>query len=501
MKSLLLQEEEKLTWERLKARGQKELLAYTLITKTDYQVNWSHSLVCNALDKFVRGEIKRLMIFEQPRVGKSELVSRRLPSFAFGLYPDINILQATYGDDLSRMHNNDVQRIMSYEVYKELFPNTQLPGEISDNTTPGKWIRTSNMFQIVGRKGFYRSTGVGGALTGMGADMLIIDDPFKNRKEADSQVVRDMVWNWYASTAYTRLEKDGRILLTMTRWHEDDLAGRLIKQMKEDPDADQWVVISLPAIYESEIPTSYDPRLNGEALWPEKYNEDRLKTIKASIGTREWNALFQQRPSALEGSTIKRKWFKFYKELPDSVVNYMQSWDLSFDDKEGSSHTVGQVWGQKGANLYLIDQVRDQMNFPAQIQAVRTFSAKHPKVHGKLIENKANAHALISTLEEEIYGIIRVEPKGSKEDRAKAASPSIEAGNVWLPDPSIAPWVHDFLDECANFPNGTNKDQVDTMTQAILRYRQGLVDEFTQDYVQKPKHGTFAGRLGTENRW
>jgi predicted phage terminase large subunit-like protein len=447
-------------------KGRRRLLDFTTYTKPDYEVNWHHRKVCEALDKMVSGDIKRLMIFMPPRNGKSELGSRRFPAYVLGKDPDAQIISASYSADLASRMNRDVQRIIDSEEYGEIFPQVSLNGSNVRTIANGSYLRNSDIFEVVGHKGVYKSSGIGGGITGMGMTYGIIDDPFKNRKEAESKTVRNAVWDWYTSTFYTRLEKGARILIILTRWHEDDLAGRLLKQAEEDPEAEQWTVINYPAIAEEPLDET-DPREIGEALWPSKYSLEDLKKIKVAVGTYEWSALFQQKPSPSEGNILNRNWWQFYKQAPERFDEVIQSWDCAFKDNDDSDYVVGQVWGKKGADKYLIDQVRGRMDMPATMQAIRTLSAKHPRARAKLIEDKANGSAVIQMLKRQVSGLIPVNPEGGKIVRAAAASPDVEAGNVFLPDPSIAPWIHDFIEEAASFPNGSNDDMVDCFSQAL----------------------------------
>lgn len=406
------------------------------------------------------------MVFEPPRHGKSELVSRRLPAYIYGRDPDASIIATSYGADLASRMNRDVQRIMDSPEYHEVFPGSTLNGSNVRTVASGNYLRNSDIFEIVGHEGVYKSSGVGGAITGMGMKYGIIDDPYKNRQDANSETVRKKIWEWYTSTFYTRLEDDGRVLITLTRWHEDDLAGKLLKLAQSNPHADQWTVISFPAIKEAGGHPD-DPRQEGEPLWPAKYSKNELIKIKSTIGSYEWNALYQQRPSPPGGGIFNRKWWRYYKELPASFDEIVQSWDCTFKDKLTSDYVVGQVWGRVGANKYLIYQVRDRMDFPTTVQAVKNVSAKFPEANAKYIEDKANGSAVIQTLKNTIPGIIPVNPDGGKVARAEAISPDVEAGNVYLPDPSIAPWVGDFVEECTVFPYGLHDDQIDGMSQGI----------------------------------
>ncbi|MGM9924748.1 MAG: phage terminase large subunit [Bacillus sp. (in: firmicutes)] len=453
-----------------KEKARRRLIDFTTYTMPEYEVNWHHERLCNALDQLVSGEIKRLMVFMPPRQGKSELGSRRFPAYVLGRDPNAQIISASYSADLASRMNRDVQRIIDSPKYHELFPDTLLSNSIVKTGRRGNYLRNNDIFEVVDHKGVYKSSGVGGGITGMGSTFGIIDDPFKNRKEAESKRLRDTVWDWYTSTFYTRLEKDARILIILTRWHSDDLAGRLLKQAEEDPGADQWTVINYPAIAEDPIHES-DPRSIGEALWPNKYDEEALSKIKKTIGTYEWSALYQQRPSPSEGSILNRKWWRFYKLLPERLDEVIQSWDCTFKDNDDSDFVVGQVWGRLGADKYLLDQVRDRMDLPGTIRALRTMSAKWPEARRKLIEDKANGPAVIQMLKHEIAGLIPVNPEGGKITRAYAASPEVEAGNVYLPDPSIAPWIHDFIEETATFPQGSNDDMVDAWSQAMIHFQ------------------------------
>ncbi len=232
---------------RRKAR--RSLLEFTRYTKPDYEVSWHHRLICQRLDALLRGEIRRLMVFAPPRHGKSELISRRLPAYYLGRDPDASIIACSYSAELAARMNRDVQRIIDDPAYARLFPATRLwSSQVRTVAKPGTWLRNSDLFEIVNHRGVYRAAGVGGGITGMGATLGIIDDPIKNEEEAYSATVRRNVLDWYKSTFYTRLEKDSRIVLIMTRWHRGDLAGALLEEAAATPDADQWEVLSFPAL-------------------------------------------------------------------------------------------------------------------------------------------------------------------------------------------------------------------------------------------------------------
>ena len=449
--------------------ARSNVMPFIAHTKPDYEFNWHNEVMFSYLDAWVEKRIKRLMIFMPPRHGKSEAVSRRLPAYILGRFPNARIIGTAYADSLASANNRDVQRIIDSNEYKELFPGTTLSGSNVRTVAQGSWLRNSNEFEVVGHRGGYLSAGIGGGITGRGADYFIIDDPIKNDKEADSVTFREGIKDWYGSTAYTRLEKDACMLVTMTRWHEDDLAGWLLQQAKNEPDADQWTVLSLPAVLEDEATKHWsDPRREGESLWPWKYNEQRLKAMRSTIGKRYWDALFQQNPTALEGGIVKASWIQYYRERPPRFNKIIQSWDLNFKEAQSSDFVVGQVWGLWQNKRYLLDQFRGRVGFTETKAEILKMRRKWPEATRILIEEKANGAAIIETLKRDgITGIIAVNPKESKAARLSAVSVQYEAGDVIYPHPLIAPWIDVNVDELVKFPNARNDDTVDCSTQAL----------------------------------
>jgi len=401
------------------------------------------------------GWVKRLLIQLPPRHGKSEFVSHYFPVWFLGNHPDDPVILASYEADFAATWGRKARNTFA-EWGPEVFGLELSP----DSSATARW-------GIEGHRGGMSTAGVGGAISGKGAKCFLIDDPVKNYEQAQSQIYRDKIWDWYRSTAYTRLEPDGVIILIMTRWNEDDLAGRILAG-QDDEDPEPWDVVSLPAIAEENDLLGRKP---GEALWPERFPIEQLLKIKKDIGSFLFESLYQQNPTRREGELIRRSWWKFYKAPPSIwfFEEIIQSWDMSFKDAQESSFVVGQVWGRIKSEKYLLDQVRDRMGFIETIQAVRTLSAKWPMAGAKLVEDKANGPAVIATLKKEIPGLIPVNPEGSKESRLIAVSPQIEAGNVFIPDPLIAFWVHDYIEEFSAFPRGKNDDQVDATTQALNR--------------------------------
>lgn len=456
-------------------KARNHLLDFTTYTMGKYQVNWHHQVVSNALMDVLEGRCKRLMVFQPPRTGKSELVSRRFPSFALGKDPSLKIMVTSYGADLANSMNRDVQRIIDTPDYRGLFPETVLPS--MRGTRDGKYQQTGHYFDVVGTGGGYKSAGIGGAITGFGFNIGIIDDFIKERKDAESATYREALWNWYTSTFYSRRENDNAaIILTVTRWHQDDLAGRLLHAAENVPGADQWRVISLPAIMEDSGSNEYDPRSPGEPLWPNKYSLESLEAIRVNSGPRDWASLHQQSPFTQGGEIIKNEWWQLYEpdDLPRRWDQVIQSWDFTFKDTSSSDFVVGQVWGKKGSNKYLLDQVRRRMGFVESLEAVQNMCRKWPNAYTKVIEDKANGPAIIDTIKSKISGVVPWSPKDSKEARAHAISGQAEAGNLWLP--KHAPWLGGYLKEWEAFPNGKNDDQVDATTQGVLKLSSNAVD-------------------------
>lgn len=432
--------------------------------------------ICSQVQAVERGELDRLMVFLPPRHGKSMSISETFPSWFIGRNPTRKVIVTSYGDALAkRFGRANRRKVQEYG-----------PGVFGIRLEPGSATVTNWEIDVHGGKMI--SAGIGGPISGEGADLLIIDDPIKNRQEAESLTYREMVWNEWQNTLLTRLHPGGSVIIILTRWHEDDLAGRLLQ---EEPD--KWTVVNLPAEAEDEDLLG---RPVGQPLWPEHgFDAEWATRTKREVGSRVWNALYQQRPSAQSGEILKRHWWKFWcmpgqeKQLQDVVVqlpngNYDTvspepidtrfermgtSWDMSFSDTKTASYVVGQVWAMVGANKYLLDQVRDRMNFPTTISAVEALSRKWEHARPIWVENKANGPAVMDTLRGRIGGLVPVDPDGSKVARAYAVSPEIEAGNVYLPHPATAPWVSGFIEECAAFPNATNDDQVDAMTQALTK--------------------------------
>lgn len=442
--------------------ARNNLLSFISVTYKDYKIGWVHQEICQTLDLFLKdlidGKRPRLIITMPPRSGKSEIVSRRFPAYFLGKYPDLSIISVSYSATLAEDFCRDVQRIIDSDEYKAIFPNTKLSDKKDKN-----YKRTSDIFEIVGHKGVYCSAGVGGGITGKGCDILIIDDPIKNRQEANSENTRKKIFDWYSSTAYTRLSPIGGVIMMCTRWHLDDLIGKVLNDKNQKP----FHVISYPAIAEHDEPH----RKQGEALHPERFSLEILNEIKSTLSASDWLSLYQQRPTPEGGAIFKTSKIRYYDESsePKRFDQIVGSWDMTFKENKKSDFVVGQLWGRKGSEFYLLDMVRDRMDFVKTLKVFINFANKHKNCNCWLVEDKANGTAIISTLKKHISGIIPITPKESKQERAYAITPYLEAGNIFFP--KNQKFTKDLEEEMLQFPAGAHDDTIDSMTQALNYFR------------------------------
>ncbi len=420
--------------------------------------------ITDRLQKIIDGEQKYYIIEIPPQHGKSTVITETFPAYYLMRHPDSLVMVVSYSKELFQKFgrkNREKFRLFSDQLF-----GLQISSETSSVSEWG----------VEGHLGSLYSTSILGGATGRGARLLIIDDPIKNRAEAESKTIRDKIYNEWQDTFYSRLTADASVIVIMTRWHEDDLAGRLLKEQ-----ALPWEEIKIPAIAEENDLLGREP---GEALAPEiGKDEEWVAKTKAVTGSRGWAALYQQRPTPAGGNIFKRSWIKFYVptlekkiefNLGDDVVilprlfdRQAQSWDCTFKDTETSDFVSGQVWGKKRADFYLLDRHHERMGIVETMKAIKVMCNKWPKARGIYIEDKANGTAVIEMLKKKISGIVPVTPDGGKEVRANAVAPLWEAGNVYLPHPLICPWINDFIDELVAFPNAEHDDDVDSMTQML----------------------------------
>jgi predicted phage terminase large subunit-like protein len=457
--------------------AQASMAEFTQHTMPEYDMNWHHELICEKLDSFISGDIKRLMVFAPPRHGKSELVSRRLPAKILGDRPNAGIIATSYGADLARRMNRDVQRIIDNELYQEVYPNTQLYGKNIRSTAQHSWLRNSDIFEVVDHSGFYIGTGVLGSITGTGFDYGILDDPYKNRQDANSATIRQGVWDWYRSTFRTRAAPNAGIAIILTRWHEIDLAAQLLELADAIPDADQWEVVSLPAVSDG-MGTDGDTRQDGEPLWPNRFDMKSLNATRATLGSYEWSALYQQNPTPAEGTFFKRSWFEIVNALPDGCT-FVRWWDKAATAGAGD-YTAGVLMARSGGKFYIVDVVRGQWSSGERDMIIKQTAAIDKQIYGYLPQwteqepgssGKDAAIAFVNMLSG--YTAKFETSTGSKEQRADPFRSQAEIGNIYL---LSANWNHVFLDELTAFPHGSHDDQVDSASSSFgkLSVSQGI---------------------------
>ena len=427
-------------------------------------------LIDEALKEVLNTPDGRLCISLPPQEGKSTRAANIFPLWALMQNKETRIALVSYSASLARRngravrthvetHGEDLGLALRYDV-----------------SAQAEW-------QIDGHIGGVYSVGVGGSLTGRPVDLMIIDDPIKDMKDADSATIRENVWDWWTSTGSTRLAPGAPVIIIQTRWHAEDLTGKVLAA----EDGGIWKVINIPAV------ADHDPNKGGTDPLGRKPGEflqsargrttEQWRAIQKRVGPRVWAALYQGRPSPDEGGIYPKEWKRYDKPLwveHDGGMRTVpgigrpeyelaQSWDMAFKDTASSDYVVGQVWLRIGMRCYLLDQVRRRMNFNETVLAVESLTAKWPQALQKFIEDKANGPAVINALSGRIPGMIPIEPEGSKYARASAVSPLVWSNDVVLPTADLLPNVEDFVLEAEAFPNGAHDDTVDAFSQAINR--------------------------------
>lgn len=450
------------------------------------------SYICDKVQEFIEKDTGHafdiLVLSIPPQHGKSMTITETLPSWYLGKFPTKRIIEASYSEDFAQLFGR--RNLRKIEQFGKGLFNIE-KGKIANNTE----------FELSNGIGGMISRGILSGVTGRPADLMIIDDPVKNRQEADSKTYRDRIWAEWNDSFKSRLSFGAKVIIIQTRWHEDDFAGRIIKNEKH------VTVINLKCEADDNDPLGRKP---GEALCPEigKGNEwlkDFKSTFTTKEGNRTWNALYQGSPTPDDGNIFKRKWFQYYEKLP--TLPYMLiSVDATFKDKEDNDFVSIQVWGKKNVDFYLVDRVKEHLGFTETLNVIRQLRNKYDKCSAVLIEDKANGSAIIEVLQREFSGVVPINPEGGKIARANAVSPSFESGNVYLPQ--TAKWLYDYETELISFPNAEHDDDVDCTTQALNRLRSITALEMSEEqkelYEYKQKEykkrvKTIAGNTATRS--
>lgn len=473
MKSLKLSRSQAASELLARRRGRKSLIGFTQYTKPDFEPGRHHEQICEALEAVESGEIKRLMILAPPRHTKSELASRRFPSWYLGRNPNKQIIASTYNQDFASDFGRDVRGIIAGDEYQRLF-DTRLKED----------SKAANRFHT-NEGGVYVAVGVGGPITGRGAHITLIDDPVKNRQDADSEIYRERVWQWYTSTLYTRLMPGGAIIVILTRWHEDDLAGRLLERQDV---ADQWEKIELKALDK------------GKALWPAWYPVEALEQIKANVGPRDWSALYQQSPQPDEGTYFQREWFQA-SNLPKSM-NYYISGDFAVSEDAGDYTELGVFGIDDQDNIYIVDWWSGQTTADVWIDKLLDLASTYKPLAffgesgqiRKAIEPFLKKRARERKIYMRLEWITRTKDKPAM---ARAFQARASMGLVYL---SKKMANSDLLDQLLKFPAGKHDDKVDACALIGLALDQQHAAMKAKPET-KPKRDLWGREVQGEGNW
>jgi len=430
-------------------------LDYVALTNKGYVKSKFHTYLCNEVQKFLNKSSSHsfdvLLLSVPPQHGKSTTITQSLPAWYLGNHTDHKVIIASYNEDFATTFGRS--NLNKLRDFPDIFPKLRLADSPCSNTE----------FETLD-KGRCISRGIMSGINGNPANLIIIDDPTKNREEANSETTREKIWNEYLSSIRTRIAPHGKIIVIQTRWHEDDLYGK-VKKAENNVTA-----INIPC--ECNSINDVLGRKIGDALCPEigrgnAWLSDFKKIYTSKEGSLAWTSLYQGSPTQLEGNLFKREWWKYYEELPE-IPLLVLSVDATFKDGNDNDFVAIELWGKSNDDYYLIDLIKKRMGFVDTVASIRSMKHKYPKTDYIYIEDKANGSAIIDVLYNEMGGsIVPVSPEGGKVARANAISPMVERGSVHLP--KFAPFVENFVEECAGFPQVAHDDQVDAMTQALNR--------------------------------
>ena len=431
-----------------------------------------HRIIAEALDRVIAGKCKRLMIAMPPRHGKSQMGSYLFPAYLMGRDPRSKLIVASHTAELAQRFGRMIRNLMEEDKYKELFPNMLLS---VDSKAAGRWNT-----QQGGEACFI---GKGGAMTGRGGDVIILDD-ILDEQDAMSDTAMENTWEWYTSGPRQRLQPNGSIVVINTRWKTDDLSGRLLK-MHGQLKSDQWELLEFPAILPS-----------GGSLWPGFWPIEELEKVKMAIGLKKWNAQWQQQPTNDDGAVLKRNWWRRWKhDEPPECSYVIQTYDTAYSKKETADYSVISTWGvfvpsaDSGPNLILLSVKRGRWDFP-ELKRVAKDEYRYWNPDNVLIEAKATGTPLQQELRKMGIPVTMYAPGGRKSgqdkiSRANAVAPILESGMIWYPEQQD--WAEEMVEECAAFPNGSHDDQVDAARMAWMRFRQGNFMSLATDEEDEEK--------------
>jgi predicted phage terminase large subunit-like protein len=452
---------------RLKREAARDdLIAFCQYMDPNYKVGRHHRILAAELMALESGEKDRAAVNMPPRHGKSEMVSKYFPAWFIGRNPTKKIMMVSHTTDLAVDFGRKVRNLIDDTKFQEVFEDIHLS---ADSKSAGRWDTNKG--------GTYFACGVGSSLAGRGADMLIIDDPHSEQDVLNGNFeVFDKAYQWFTFGARTRLMPGGRVCVVATRWHLDDLTGRLVRDMTQNEDADQYEVIEFPAILEKKLP---DGTIKERALWPEFFDLDALHRTKASMPVFQWNAQYQQNPTAEGSALVKREWWRRWKETKPPEVSYIiMALDTATEEKQRADYTALTVWGvffneEEHANqLILLEAIRRRVEFPELKKlAVEQYRIWEPDAF--IVEKKNSGVALFQELRRTGMVLQEYMPhrgSGNKYARLQSVADIVAAGIVWVPETR---WAEELVEEIAAFPVGSHDDLVDSTVIALMRFRQG----------------------------
>jgi predicted phage terminase large subunit-like protein len=455
---------------KIQNKAKNDFMSFVKCVWPEFIEGSHHRHIAKKFNDLANGKINRLIVNMPPRHTKSEFASFLLPAWMVGRNPKLKIIQATHTGELAIRFGRKAKTLIDSDDYRKIF-DTRLR---EDSQAAGRWETAQG--------GEYFAAGVGGAITGRGADLLIIDDPH-SEQDALSATAMESAYDWYTSGPRQRLQPGGKIVCVMTRWSTKDLTGKLLAHQKEAK-SDKWHVVEFPAILEDD-----DPPV---PVWPEYWKLEELESVKATLPVGKWNAQWMQNPTSEEGAILKREWWRKYdrEDIP-ALHHVIQSYDTAFLKKETADYSAITTWGifypdeDSGANLILLDAIKGRYEFP-ELRRLALEQYKYWNPETVIVEAKASGLPLTHELRQMDIPVINFTPsKGNdKHVRVNTCAPLFESGMIWAPDEKFAQEV---IEECAAFPFGDHDDLVDSTTQAIMRFRQGGLLKHPEDYVTEER--------------